>query len=1275
MEKDMIHMKKPIFMKLVCVLAVLILAAGASAYAPASDAGKPSAAKSATGLSSLPEDAQGPISAALGKDDSGYWLRPSAGGFRGANPRQALEAEFTREGAEVRSRNLLWGLETRGYGYGDALRPAKAVAPHANANRVEYRRDGITEWYENGPLGLEQGFTLAHRPGKAKGQALTVELRLRGDLLAEVEAGGRGLELRRKDGEGKLRYTGLSARDATGRELRSWLEVRGDRLLVRVKDAGARYPVVVDPWVQQAELTASDGVANDGFGDSVAVSGSTAVVSSVSHPNSSSSPGPGAAYVFVQSGTTWSQQAELTASDGVAYDGFGFSVAVSGSTVVVGSPFHPYSGSGFGPGAAYVFVQSGTTWSQQAELTASDGAAGDQFGYSVSVSGSTALVGSSLHPNSSSSGFGPGAAYVFAQSGTMWSQQAKLTASDGAAGDQFGYSVSVSGSTALVGAAFHQVGPHIAQGAAYVFAQSGTTWSQQAELTASDGAANDGFGVSVAVSGSTALVGSPGHPFSSSSGFGPGAAYVFVQSGTTWSQQAELTASDGVAGDFFGYSVALSGGTALVGAAQHKVGSNLDQGAAYVFAQSGTTWSQQSELTASDGAAGDQFGYSVSVSGSTTVEGASVHQVGPNIGQGAAYVFGSCQVNLPGGPVSQCNSQWNQPGQLYNNTSSTICAKGCGLTSLSMALTSTSPSINSLGPLYGPNNPGDLNLLMDNEGDFGENGGVIWDYATRDASTSSGLFPPPSKGLHFATDITNPSGQLTHLWGIDSLTNPQLATSLLQQALCQGHAVIVGVDHFVSAKPCSTFPCHFVLVTGAQGNTFSIADPAGNPSGPNFPKTSLNTSGTDTSTSYGRFVMRGYVVDPSTDMSGFNVTVGNNAELLVTDPMGRQTGIDPTTLQELGQIPQAAHFADTLQDDETGASITGTDHTVQIFEPIEGTYTLTLVGLNQGNYSLGLRGYSQDSSNQPPVTLTGTIAASSTLSYQVIYNPAPGSTLQVTPMFPIAAFSSSSLTLGNQLVGTTSAAQAVTLSNSGGATLAISGISASGDFAETNNCGQSIAAGGNCTIMVTFAPSASGARTGTLTVTDSASGSPQTVALGGTGTDFSLAAASGGSTSVTVTAGQTGTYSLQVSPLSGFTGQVNLTCSGAPATTNCSVPNSVSVSSSAAPFTVSVSTTARSAALFVRPNSGAPVIPVGLYIVGAFLLLATVVLRSRGRRIRFLFFTSVLLLVLLPSCGGGGGSGGSGGGGSGTQSGTYTLKISGTQQGVNRTLNLTLTVQ
>jgi hypothetical protein len=305
--------------------------------------------------------------------------------------------------------------------------------------------------------------------------------------------------------------------------------------------------------VQQAQLTALDGSSNDWFGYSVAVAGDTALVGAPLHSVSANA-AQGAAYVFVRSGTTWTQQKQLTANDGAANDNFGTAVALSGDTALVGSPYHAVLGTSW-QGSAYVFVRSGTSWSQQAQLTAADGAASDQFGSAVALAGDTALVGSPYHGTS-----GQGAAYVFVRAGTTWSQQAPLTAIDGAASDKFGSSVALYADTALVGAPRDDVGANTDQGSAYVFTRSGTTWSQQTQLTATDGAANDQFGW-VALSGNVALVGAAGHRVGAT---GQGAAYVFARSGSTWGQQAQLTG--GAIGDYFGLAVALSGDTALVGA-------------------------------------------------------------------------------------------------------------------------------------------------------------------------------------------------------------------------------------------------------------------------------------------------------------------------------------------------------------------------------------------------------------------------------------------------------------------------------------------------------------------------------------------------------------------------------------------------------------------------------------------------------------------------------------------------------------------------------------
>ncbi len=327
----------------------------------------------------------------------------------------------------------------------------------------------------------------------------------------------------------------------------------------------------------------------------------------------------------------YSRRTELTASNRAAGDQFGFSVALSasGSTALVGANFRHSAA-----GAAYVFTLRGGAWSQTAELTAPRGASTQEFGFSVALSaaGSTALVGTPAGSNS-----GTGAAYVFRLRGGAWSRTAELTAPRRAPDAVSGLSValSASGSTALLGA-----NGRSGTGAADVFTLRGGTWSLTAELTAAHGAPTDKFGDSVALSasGTTALVGASEHSFAT------GAAYVFTLRGGAWSRTAELTAAHGAEADEFGDSVALSasGTTALVGAGDRQHG----VGAAYVFSLRGRAWSQTAELAASHATSDDALGDSVALSapGSTALVGAW----GRNSGTGVAFVF-----TLRGGTWSQ----------------------------------------------------------------------------------------------------------------------------------------------------------------------------------------------------------------------------------------------------------------------------------------------------------------------------------------------------------------------------------------------------------------------------------------------------------------------------------------------------------------------------------------------------------------------------------------------------------------------------------------------
>jgi hypothetical protein len=375
-------------------------------------------------------------------------------------------------------------------------------------------------------------------------------------------------------------------------------------------------------WIEVQKLLASDH-AEDFFGCSVSLSGDTVLIGN-GNPDES-----GYAYVFTHTGTNWTQQQKLLASDGTLGSYFGCSVSLSGDTALIGAQLDDDNGEN--SGSAYVFTRTGTTWTQQAKLLASDGAAGDYFGCSVSLSGNAALIGA---PADDDNGENSGSAYVFTRTGTTWSQQGKLLAHDAALGDYFGYFVSIDSDTSLIGA-LDDDDNGAQSGSAYVFTRTGNTWTQQRKLLASDGAAGDYFGCAVSLDDDTALIGAD---LDDDNGPYSGSAYVFTRIGTTWTQQAKLLASDGAAGDSFGWSVSLSSDTALIGAHLEDGDNKYDSGSAYVFNRTGTTWTHQAKLLASDGAEVDNFGYSVSLDDNTAIIGAYLDDDNGDY-SGSAYVF------------------------------------------------------------------------------------------------------------------------------------------------------------------------------------------------------------------------------------------------------------------------------------------------------------------------------------------------------------------------------------------------------------------------------------------------------------------------------------------------------------------------------------------------------------------------------------------------------------------------------------------------------------
>jgi cyclophilin family peptidyl-prolyl cis-trans isomerase len=355
-----------------------------------------------------------------------------------------------------------------------------------------------------------------------------------------------------------------------------------------------------------------------------------------------------------------SDPCKVTASDAGAGDWFGYAVAVDANFAIVAAPKDNSN-----TGSAYIFKYNNGIWTQQAKLTASDHHTGDWFGQSVSISGDCAIVGAPLNDTNATDG---GSAYIFYryEGGTNhWGQQARLNAADATPNDNFGYSVSINGEYAIIGAIGDN--PHGSySGSAYIFRHNGSAWTQKAKLTASDGAASDVFGYSVATDGYYAVVGAQ---LNDEKGSDAGAAYIFEPNKTdpnNWVQKAKLTASDAAAGDYFGYSVAIGGGHALIGAYKNDDnGSN--SGSAYIFAPNDlnpNNWDQKTKLTASDAAAGDYFGISVAIgTGRRAIVGAYGNDDNGSE-SGSAYILKLCpDADLDG----DCSVTWNDLAILTDN--------------------------------------------------------------------------------------------------------------------------------------------------------------------------------------------------------------------------------------------------------------------------------------------------------------------------------------------------------------------------------------------------------------------------------------------------------------------------------------------------------------------------------------------------------------------------------------------------------------------------------
>ncbi len=376
------------------------------------------------------------------------------------------------------------------------------------------------------------------------------------------------------------------------------------------------------------KLVAGDRAEYDQFGSSVAISGDYAIVGAINADDTIDWNGrPGAAYIHMRSGDSWIQQQKIIPSEAIFDSEFGVSVAIDGDYAIVGARDEGVDTGNwvYSAGAAYIFVRNGNTWIQQQRIVANDPGYFAFFGSSVAISGDYAIVGAPYDDHFGLSNIG--SAYIFVRNGNTWTQQQKLLNGQGDASDMFGTSVAMSGDYALVGCPGYSINGN--RGAAFIFKRNGTTWPQQQRIQVSPATYYNRFGQSVAINGDQLIVGAPNEDEVWDQDLNIGAAYIFVRSGNTWSQQQRIEASDRENQDRFGLSVAISADHAIVGAQYEDhdtTGGNAlnDAGSAYIFVRSDTVglWIQLQKVVASDRAANDQFSVSVAIDGDHALVGA-----------------------------------------------------------------------------------------------------------------------------------------------------------------------------------------------------------------------------------------------------------------------------------------------------------------------------------------------------------------------------------------------------------------------------------------------------------------------------------------------------------------------------------------------------------------------------------------------------------------------------------------------------------------------------
>ncbi len=875
-------------------------------------------------------------------------------------------------------------------------------------NRVTYAyNDGVGQWWSNGPLGFEQGLTVAHAPAAGTG-SLAFGFAVSGSLHPRLA--GTSVQFVNARGASVLSYSDLTATDARGRALPSTMSVLGGRLYLQIDTRGAHYPISVDPVVQLTKLAASDGQAGDFLGQSgavavagniVAVGTNTATEDTTADPTASSA---GAVYIFVEPSAGWgaltNESAKLTAPDEDDGWEFGTSVAMStdASTIAVGAEGGTAGGVA-GAGEAYVFTEPSGGWSGDistaATLTSASPNAISGFGSAIAVSGtSTVFVGAPFDNNES------GYVYIFNKpaSGGWVSATSSNTLSTSASGSTLiGSAVAATSNTAVVGGAFGDLGKGVAD--VYVepsggwgsTAVSGTT-TQNAilEENTAGGTSGDVFGSSVAISGTTVAVGAPGVTVGSNAS--QGAVWEFTQPSGGWSgtltPTAELTNSAGAANDQLGDAVGTNGTAIFAAADGASPGGNAQQGAVYEFDQPttgswATTTTPTSTFTSSDGAAGDSFGFSLAVSGPNVLVGADAATVGANLEQGAAYLF----------------LQTAPPSVTTQPANATVAAGGTA-TFTAAASGSPTPTV---------------------QWQVSTNSGSTWANDTTDAGNTTGTLTvahvaTASPAVEYRAVFTNSAGTANSNAATLSVTSaPAITTQPTNQAVVAGATATFTAA--ASGTPAPTVQWQsapsgsstFTNISGATSTTLNVTSTTASQNGNQYRAVFTNTGGTATTTVATLTVETA----PAVTTSPTSVTVTAGATATFTAAASGNPA--PTVQWQSAPASAPTTFTNISGATSTTLSVTGTTAS-QNGTVYRAVFTNAVSSVNSGTATLTV--------NFAPIVTTPpanvTVNAGSTATFTVADSANPAATVQWQ-----SALASSPTTFTN-ISGATSATLSVT---------------------------------------------------------------------------------------------------------------------------------------------------------------------------------------------------------------------------------------------------------